>query len=137
MEDTIIKLKDGNREIKVRIEKMDAFKAEDWYLRAMMLLGEKSEAVWNGANIQSIIAMISSVGYHKVKPLLDELLSCCYLIRDKTEVQLGEDMPGMFYSPLTITRLRVESAKANFGFFTDGDALRSLANSILGQTAEK
>ena len=113
-----IKIQDGATEKRFTITKMSAYQAEQWLYRAAFALG---------GDPQTLLRSILSVPYESAKPLLDDLLSCCTLVQGNALRRLtSAEACSAIESPLTLTKLRVESLKANFGFFFDGDALSSL-----------
>ena len=67
-----------------------------------------------------MIKALVSVPHVEAKALLDELLSEVYKVDGKSEIKFSfDDADGYISSPLTILKLRIESFKANFGFFPD------------------
>lgn len=141
MTETILELKDGKNEdgtdrmIKVRIKFMGAYKAEQWMIRAALALGRGLGSNFSLSDIRKdhgkLIGAIANLDYKTAKPLLDELLACCSLLNGEQAIQLTESSCGLIQSPLTILRLRLESAKLNFSFFQDGDAWNSLFGGVI------
>ena len=121
-----IKIPAGATEKRFTITKMSAYQAEQWLYRAAFALGrgvDDIQQVFSG-DPQTLLRSILSVPYESAKPLLDDLLSCCTLVQGNALRRLtSAEACSAIESPLTLTKLRVESLKANFGFFFDGDAL--------------
>lgn len=134
MAEKILELKDGtdaegnDRTIRVRIKTMGAYKAEQWMIRAVLALGKGFDGGLSDIrkDHSKLISAIAGLDYKTAKPLLDELLACCSLLNGEQVIQLTESSCGLIQSPITILRLRLESAKLNFSFFQDGDAWNSL-----------
>ena len=114
-----IKIQDGATEKRFTITKMSAYQAEQWLYRAAFALGrgvDDIQQVFSGDS-QTLLRSILSVPYESAKPLLDDLLSCCTLVQGNALRRLtSAEACSAIESPLTLTKLRVESLKANFGF---------------------
>lgn len=126
MTENIFTYDDGGKKLTVTIHKMDAFQAEQWLMRSAFLLGRDLTKVTSIKDFQGIITAIASVGYDNAKPLLDELLHCCYIKNGNLETQVDESVKELIQNPLTLTKMRVDSAKVNFSFFPHGNVLKSL-----------
>ena len=134
MEETTVKLDDAGHELTFIIEKMDAFKAERWLIRAALLLGREALSAKDLKDYRGLVAALCQIEYEKAAPLLDELLACCSVQIGKLKKKVGDD--GMIQSPLTLLTLRIQAAKVNFGFlesaslpgFLDGQAFRQIVN---------
>lgn len=126
MTENIFTYDDGGKKLTVTIHKMDAFQAEQWLMRSAFLLGRDLTKVTSIKDFQGIITAIASVGYDNAKPLLDELLHCCYIKNGNLETQVDESVKELIQNPLTLTKMRVDSAKVNFSFFPQGNVLKSL-----------
>ena len=127
-------LQDGDRDLTVVIEKMDAYAAESWMIRAGLLLGREVLEAKDMKDLQSLIRSLCQVNYEDAKPLLDELLACCSVKSGKLTKRLPS--PGLIESPITLLRLRVEALKTNFGFLFTGESLSSLAGQVLPPTVK-
>lgn len=128
MSEKLFTYDDGGKKLTVSIHKMDAFQSEKWLMRAAFLLGKDLSTIRNINDFSGIISAIASVGYENAVPLLDELLHCCYIKNGNLETKVDESVKELIQNPLTLTRMRVDSAKVNFDFFSFDDALKSLTN---------
>lgn len=124
MSENLYTYDDGGKKLSVSIHKMDAFQSENWLMRAAFLLGKDLSKIRDIKDFQGIISAIASVGYENAKPLLDELLHCCYIKNGNLETQVDESVKELIQNPLTLTRMRVDSAKVNFDFFSNGNGLK-------------
>ncbi len=135
-----VTLDDAGTERSFEIVKMDAFKAERWYLRALVLVSgifADGESLGKG-NAESVLKALSLVDYEKAEPLLRELLECCFFVDGNLKKAITPNTAhGLIQSPVTLTKLRIEAFKANFGFLLDGNALSSLLPSRSSKTANK
>lgn len=123
MKTTNFKIQDGENNLTVEIETMDAFDAEEWLMRAGLIVGRELAGI-KGTN--ALFSALSSVDYEKAKPLLNELLACCYLVEGNMKTRITpEACRGRISNPTTILRLRMEAAKLNFGFLFNGVRLNS------------
>lgn len=130
-----IKLTDGNTPLTFVIKKMPATQAEAWMIKAATLIGRGSD--FSTTDSSDIVKALCSIPYKEGKELLDELLGCCYRVDGKVETQVDlSDCDGYISSPLTLLRLRIEAAKANFGFFTELRDYISLATQSSKPIAE-
>ena len=122
-----IELKDGKTQRKFTIRKMGAYQAESWIIRASLACGRSGDItkLFSGDKA-AIVETLLHVRYEDAKPLLDELLECVYLVNGEELTQLNEQTAAVIESPMTLMRLRIESVKENFGFFTDGKDFGSL-----------
>ena len=114
VDDITLKLDDAGHELSFVIEKMNAFQAERWLIRAGLLLGKAALSANDVKDYRGLIAALCQVDYEKAAPLLDDLLACCSVQVGKMKKKVSDD--GMIQSPLTLLTLRVEALKANFGF---------------------
>lgn len=134
-EEVTIAIQDGEKEKTFVIQKMNAFQAESWLTRAGLLLGREAVNVNDFKSMSEIVTALCRLNYNEAKPLLDELLSCCYVKSGKYKKQISENMPELISSPLTLMRLRVESFKANFAFLASGGNFASLVEQVSAPTA--
>ncbi len=113
-----------NVTLRVLIKPMNEFQAENWLMRAGFLLGEKiaNKDMTNIKDVKGLVQAICAVGFEKAKPLLDELLDCCYLANGNLTKPIRQAGAGVVKSPLLLMRLRIDAAKVNFGFLLSGDA---------------
>lgn len=133
-----IKIQDGKSEKTFTITPMSAYQAEQWMYRVAFAMGSNLEdirQVFSGKP-NDLLRSILSIPYESARPLLDDLLGCCTLVQGKALRRLSTpESCSAIESPLTLTKLRIEALKANFGFFFDGDALNSLLPQGTGTTA--
>lgn len=130
MDDITLKINDAGHDMTFVIEKMSAFKAEGWLIRAGLLLGREAITAEGVKDYRGLVAALCKVEYEKAAPLLDELLACCKVRVGKLKKSVTDD--GMIQSPLTLLTLRVEALKANFVFLQSAN----LSNFLGGQAFE-
>lgn len=133
-----ITIQDGADKKNFTITPMSAYQAEQWLYRAAFALGRGAEDVQQvfSGNPADLLRSILSIPYESAKPLLDDLLACCAIVHGKSIRRLtNPDECSSIENPLTLTKLRIESLKVNFGFFFDGNALNSLIPQSTGTTA--
>ena len=126
MSENLFTYNDGGKTLTVSIHKMDSFQSEKWLMQVAFLLGKDISKIQRIDDFKGIISAIASVGYEKAIPLLDDLLHCCYIKNGNLETKVDESVKELIQNPLTLTRMRVDSAKVNFNFFSLDDALKSL-----------
>lgn len=140
MKVTNLTIQDGESEKKFTISKMSAIEAEQWMYRAALALGsslDDLQEVFSGSP-EKILHAVMRVPYDKAKPLLDDLLGCCSIVQGKMTKSMASDAAcASIESPLTLTRLRIEALRLNFGFFFDGKNLNSLTGQSTATTASK
>lgn len=116
-----VKIEDGGKERKFIIKRMNALQAESWIYRATLAVGKNIEdlsaAFSTGAS--GLLQALLRVDYNDAKPLLDDLLACCSISEGEAVKGLAGN-EALVQSPLTLMRLRVEAAKLNFDFFSNG-----------------
>lgn len=137
MNEVKVSFMDGETEREFSIRKMNAFQAEAWLHRAGLLLGKEAIDVKDFQNIPEVIKALCRVNYREARPLLDELLECCSIVVGKMKKQISSSEPDMISSPMTLTRLRVEALKANFGFLAHDGNFTSLIGQVSESTAKK
>ena len=142
--ETVIQLEDGDRQLTFAVRQMPALKLERWINRAVILLARAGGAeikdidistdgirnVWRliqsdqGGDglVDKLIRTIGGIDYEQAEPLYNELLECCAFIPepDKPARRMPltpQTIEGNIESPLTLYRLRLESARVNFDFF--------------------
>jgi len=137
-EEIEVKLEEDGKEFTFVIKKMDEFKAESWMIRAGLVLGRELTTLGDFTDTKSLIHALCKVSYEEARPLLDELLDCCYYKSNKFEKRMTDSgARGLIHSPMTLLKLRLESAKANFGFLLSGDLLNSLSETSTDLSAKK
>lgn len=138
MKTTNLKLNDNGNELSFEVEPMDAFAAEEWLMRAGMLIGRNLMNLDGANGVEKLLSALTKVEYEKAKPLLDELLGCCSLIEGNMKTRITADScRGRINNPMTILRLRIEAGRLNFGFLFDGAPLNSLTAEGSTSPAEK
>ena len=124
-----LEVQDGTTLKSFTITPMSAYKAEQWMYRAAFAMGRNVDDIQQVFSDKpaDLLKAILTIPYDEARPLLDDLLSCCTLVQGNALRRLeGESACAVIESPLTLTKLRIESLRRNFGFFFDGDALKSL-----------
>lgn len=132
----ILKLVDDGQERTFRITQMPATKAERWMNKAMFLLISAGKDINKDSKIEDVIKAIAGVDYDKAEPLYNELIECCTYLPDGNANGAGigctqDTIDAQIIDPMNLYKLRLASAKLNFGFFMA--ALQSLdleANTI-------
>ena len=120
----IIKLIDDGQERTFRITQMPATKAERWVNRAAFLLVGAGKELRSDKldDIEGIIKAIATIDYDKAEPLYNELIECCTFLPDGNVNGGGiactqDTIDAQIVDPMNLYRLRMASAKLNFGFF--------------------
>lgn len=131
-----LQVKDGDQTLNIEIEKMDAFSAEDWLIRAGLMLGKGASEAGKIQNVIGLVSALCRVQYSEAKPLLDRLLECCYIVNGDFRQRVSEAR-SRIQSPITLMKLRIESGKETFGFLPHGGELDSLMSSLGGLIAPK
>lgn len=131
-----ITLDDRGQERKFKIVEMPATKLQSWAFRAALLLtsvlninGMEDGGGVDGKAISRIfdhlikngIGELSKIDYEKARPLINELLECCYRIDGGVMQQCTENtVDGFIEDVKTLFKLEMESAKLNLDFFGSG-----------------
>lgn len=120
-----ISLEDSGNRHEFIIRQMPATQLYDWIIRALLLVAGSGTDVPDGADLQKAgayladkgIGALSTLDYEKARPLLDELLECCYRKLDKHEERCTrQTVDGYIEDVRTLFKLQVEAAKLNLGF---------------------
>lgn len=135
--------------ITFRIQQWAATEKESWILRAVLALagsagGNVDIDLAGGVSAEALVAELGRKGlsifaglkYETVKPLMDDLLSCCYHKVGTAEIRCTpENIDGVLTDVKSLFRLRTEAFKVNFpDFFTRSEAAESADRS--GSEAE-
>lgn len=131
-----ITIKDGESDLTVRITPMSAVKSEAWLLRVAFALGTGINEVSTDMKPEQMLGCLLRADYDKVKPLLDDLLTCCERVTEggATIAMSPATIDGMIQYPTTLFTIRVCVLKATFGFFTNGgwsNFLKALRGALL------
>ena len=125
----IIELEDRGNKLTFKIREMSATQLEDWTMRAVLVLAGAGSDIPAGGGVEGIgkylaehgLAAIGNVDYQRAKPLLDEMLGCCYRVIDKLEERVTPQTAEAYIEDMTtLFKLRVEALKTNFSFFGSG-----------------
>ena len=120
-----ITIEDRGNPLHFVIEEMPATKLEAWIIRALLLVAGAGVDVPSGADLKKAgeflatrgVTALSSVDYEKARPLLDELLGCCFRKLDKVKERCTPDtVDGYVEDVQTLFKLRMEAIKLNLGF---------------------
>lgn len=129
-----IEINDRGNMRKFRIVEMSAIQQQDWIMRALLLLTSTDAAKmeFGGSEqgklmdnfVRSIVkkgfSMFAGLDYEKVKPLRNELLSCCYRTDGGIEQRCTpENIEGFIDDMKTLFLLEKEALAHNFSFFMD------------------
>lgn len=129
---TTIHLEDDGKNLTFRITQMSATQQERWQNRLIMLLtgadlnlDELIKRLKKG-EYEAILKLIGSVGYDKIEPLYDELLSCVAHVPDPNNpgfaVQLTpENVDTIVGEWQNLYKLRIAALKNNYSFFKGGE----------------
>ena len=98
-------------------------------MRAVLVLAGAGSDIPASGGVEGIgkylaehgLAAIGNVDYQKAKPLLDEMLGCCYRVIDKMEERVTPETADAYIEDMgTLFKLRLEALKVNLGFFGSG-----------------
>lgn len=128
-----ITVKDGERDIKVRITPMDAVKAERWLMKAIFAVGAGLFGAVESGKPEDIASALNSVDYDKVAPLWDSLIQCVQIENEGgAAIDVTADtLAGKVDYPTTVFIIKMAALQANFGFF-GGGGWRSFLTSMRG-----
>lgn len=120
-----ITIEDRGNPLHFVIEEMPATKLESWIIRALLLVAGAGMEVPDGSDLRKAgafladkgIGALGSLDFEKARPLLDELLGCCFRKIDKVKERCTPDtVDGYIEDVQTLLKLRVEAIKLNLGF---------------------
>lgn len=120
-----INIKDREQTLTFRLKEMPATQLESWIIRALLLLSAAGVQVPEGTDLQQAggflaergLAAFGSLEYDKARPLLDELLGCCYRVMGNVEERCApETVDNYIMDVATLFRLRMEAINLNLGF---------------------
>ena len=124
-----ITLQDRGNSLTFRIREMSATQLEDWTMRAVLVLAGAGSDIPANGGVEGIgkylaehgLAAIGNVDYAKAKPLLDEMLACCFRVVDKLEEKVTPETADAYIMDMsTLFKLRLEAFRVNFSFFGSG-----------------
>ena len=124
-----IELEDRGNKLVFKVKEMSATQLEDWTMRADLVLAGAGSDIPASGGVEGIgkylaehgLAAIGNVDYAKAKPLLDEMLGCCYRVMDKMEERVTPETADAYIGEVsTLFKLRLEALKVNFSFFGNG-----------------
>jgi hypothetical protein len=99
---------------------MSATQSERFTIKILMLIGA------NGGNVDTkslsgLLGNLSNIPFEKIQELLDELLSCCEIVKDNIPVKLTPaNVDGFISERNTLLKLRAEAFKYNDFFQMSG-----------------
>jgi len=113
-------VEDGGATLHFKIKQMSATQAERFTFKLLLLIGANGGNVETG-DLSGLLGSLSSAPYEKIQELLDELLSCCSIVKENVEVKLTDANVDTFIdSRNTLLQLRAEAFKVNDFFQTSG-----------------
>jgi hypothetical protein len=124
-----ITIEDRGNKLEFVIREMSATQLEDWTMRACLVLAGAGSDIPASGGVEGIgkylaehgLAAVGNVNYEKAKPLLDEMLGCCYRVVDKMEEKVTPETADAYIMDVsTLFKLRLEAFKVNFSFFGSG-----------------
>lgn len=120
---------DRGKSLTFKIVEMAATQLESWTMRAVLVLAGAGSDIPANGGIEGIgkylaehgFSALGAVDYAKAKPLLDEMLGCCYRVIDRQEEKVTPETADAYIEDMsTLFKLRLEALKINFGFFGRG-----------------
>jgi hypothetical protein len=129
-----ITIEDGGARMTFRIRQMPATQLESWLMRAIIQAADAAgsgaelapgaglEQIFSGENAETnLVKIVGGLDYDKAKPLLDEMLACCYRVDGQAEIKCTpEIMDGMISDVKSLWTLRKEALTLNLGFIKGG-----------------
>lgn len=124
---------------KFKIVEMSAYSADTWATRALMLILSSGATMPDDIDkddLQGIGGLstvlkyglkgLTSASYEKAKPLLDELLGCCYYIPEGyNSIQLTPSVVDTIVEDVvTLMKLKMEAFTLHFDFLEDGESAK-------------
>lgn len=137
-ETTEVKLIDNKKELLFKITQMSAYKQEAWIIKVVTLLSANSKSydiiskmvtMNSNEQIGALMGLLGGIKYEDIQPLYDELLECVSYIPDETnkgfETPLSaKNVDSIITDFRNIFKLRIESLKLNFSFFSEGENMQ-------------
>lgn len=111
---------DGGESLHFRIKQMSATQSERFTFKFLLLIGANGGKFETG-DLSALLGSLSAAPYEKIQDLLDDLLSCCSIVKENVEVKLTEaNVDTYIESRNTLLQLRAEAFKVNDFFQTSG-----------------
>ena len=128
LREKLITIDDRDNRLQFRDREKPAVQLEAWTMRAALVLANAgseipADGIESAAKFLSEhgLAALSRIDYDKAKPLLDEMLGCCYRVMDKVEEKVTPETANAYVGDFrTLLKLRLEAFRVNFGFFGGG-----------------
>lgn len=125
-----LQLNDRGNPLVFVVKEMSATELERWIIRAVLLVSGSNAATLGSFDVSQAgallaekgLGLLGNVDYEKAKPLLDDLLGCCYRKIEKHQERCTpESVDGYIEDVATLFKLRTEALKLNLGFLQAGD----------------
>lgn len=126
----MLTLEDRGKTLTFKIREMPATQLESWIFRTLLVLTGNGMDLPAQGDIGSVaryllehgLRGLGGVDYEQARPLLDELLGCCFRVisgaRGGAEQQVTPaTADGYIEDVTTLLTLRLEALKLNLGFF--------------------
>lgn len=125
-----IELMDGSNSFTFEVRQMSAVQLYDYMNRLVLLFADGNLKITMDSDLGDLgklfladgLGMLKGIDYEKARPMMDELLGCCWHVVKGTDKQrLSLDiLDAIITDPRNIYKLLVASIKHNFGFFMAG-----------------
>lgn len=121
-----ITLDDRGTKLTFRIQEMPATQLMDWIAKAVLMLTQAGADVPAGTGLDEAVkyiagrgfAAIAALDYQKARPLMYELLGCCWRQVGAAEERVTEETADACISDVsTLFRLQLETFNLHFDFF--------------------
>ena len=119
-------IEDRGNKLTFLIREMPATKLMDWIARALLLLAAAGADVPTGAGLDAAyrhfadngFKALGTLDYDRAKPLLEELLSCCYRQTGNADEKVTMATAAAYIEDVaTLLRLEMEAFALHFDFF--------------------
>lgn len=117
---------DRGNKLTFKIQEMPATRLMDWIAKALLLLAQAGADVPTGAGLDAAVKYFADNGfkalgaldYAKAKPLMEELLGCCYRQTGNAEERVTTATADAYIEDVaTLFRLEMEAFALHFDFF--------------------
>ena len=124
----LVTIKDRGRPLTFTIQEMPASQMENWLSKVVTMLAGPDKTVPGGAanllNAARLLCLdplrLANMDYARLKPLMDELLTCCRLVVDNrpdaTHPVTPDNVDSFIEDWRTLFHLRREALKCSLGF---------------------